>query len=294
LSNKISGIYCIEIIIDGISRKYIGFARNIKARWNGHKSRLRKNQHENPYLQNSWNKYGEEKFRFYIIQELRDDIELLISMEMYFICYYNTYWRDGDGFNLTRGGEGTIGVYYSPERRKQISERQKGEKGPNYGKHLSQEAKDKLSEARKGELSPWWGRCHTEETKIKMSMAQSGSCSHLYGTHWTEEQKLVRSTWWESLSEEDKKCIVDKQTEKRIGSKHKDASSKYLGVSLDPRTNRWYARLRYQGKAIFLGYFENQIEAALAYNEAALEYFGWKAKLNEISEEEIQNLWNQD
>ena len=67
----ICGIYCIENIMDG--KKYIGQSKNIYTRWYQHKLELNYNKHGNRYLQNAWNKYGENNFKFYIIEKCSED-----------------------------------------------------------------------------------------------------------------------------------------------------------------------------------------------------------------------------
>ncbi len=62
-------------------------------------------------------------------------------------------------------------------------------------------------------------------------------------------------------------------------------SSIYKGVSWRPRTKKWQARIRVDYKAIHLGYFNSEIEAAERYNEAAKEHFGEFAWLNKIEKE---------
>lgn len=56
------------------------------------------------------------------------------------------------------------------------------------------------------------------------------------------------------------------------------------GVRLDTRRNLYRARIKVEGKDTWLGYFKTEIEAAKAYNEAALTYFGEFARFNVIED----------
>jgi len=56
--------------------------------------------------------------------------------------------------------------------------------------------------------------------------------------------------------------------------------SQYKGVRRDAKYNRWDARIKSMGKSIYLGYFKSEVEAARAYDEAALRLFGEFARLN--------------
>jgi hypothetical protein len=64
----------------------------------------------------------------------------------------------------------------------------------------------------------------------------------------------------------------------------KKTSSKYLGVSWNKRHKKWVAKIRYmqKGRTVmkFLGYYCDQIEAARAYDMAALKYHREFANLN--------------
>lgn len=59
-------------------------------------------------------------------------------------------------------------------------------------------------------------------------------------------------------------------------------SSSYRGVSWSKKDKRWVAQICKDYSNEVLGYFKNEKEAALAYNEAALKYFGEFARLNEV------------
>jgi group I intron endonuclease len=63
-----SGIYKILNVTTG--KFYIGSSKNIDTRFTQHRNKLNKNKHYNTYLQNAWNKYGEESFKFEIVEEV--------------------------------------------------------------------------------------------------------------------------------------------------------------------------------------------------------------------------------
>jgi hypothetical protein len=65
----------------------------------------------------------------------------------------------------------------------------------------------------------------------------------------------------------------------------KKTTSIYKGVRKDKRPNRirpWIASIRLSGKQEYLGFFRTEIEAAQAYNQAAIIHFGPFALLNEL------------
>lgn len=64
--------------------------------------------------------------------------------------------------------------------------------------------------------------------------------------------------------------------------KRDNGSSKYKGVGWYKRYRKWHARIRINGTRKHLGYFDDEREAALVYNEAARKYFGEFARLNAI------------
>lgn len=57
------------------------------------------------------------------------------------------------------------------------------------------------------------------------------------------------------------------------------ATSRYKGVSWDKEKQKWHARIR-NGRTIFLGRYESEIDAARAYDVAALAAYGEFAVLN--------------
>ena len=104
------------------------------------------------------------------------------------------------GYNLLKGGRNKI----PDERtRAKMSESHRGEKHPNYGKHLSEETRRKIGESHRAEnlseesrikmIESQKGRRASKETREKMSKARKGKRvgkdNPMYGKHLSEETK---------------------------------------------------------------------------------------------------------
>jgi len=169
---KICGIYSIENLITG--KIYVGKSENIKERFAKHKNALINNYHYNKHLQRSWNKYGEDNFKFNIVEICSNDI--LSDKEKFYIKVYKT--NDNKyGYNLTNGGEGISGFKHSEETKKYLSEIQTG-------KIVSEETKQKISKAFKGENNHFFGKKLSDEHKEKMKNSWS------YEKHITPERSI--------------------------------------------------------------------------------------------------------
>lgn len=121
VKNDKSGIYKITNLAN--SKIYIGESKAIYHRWYAHKCALRKNKHSNQYLQNAWNKYKEDFFKFEIIELLPDaeKSELLIR-ENYWIEFY----KSGDveiGYNIPK-----INDFEKERNRRKLYEKKKAAK----------------------------------------------------------------------------------------------------------------------------------------------------------------------
>lgn len=63
-------------------------------------------------------------------------------------------------------------------------------------------------------------------------------------------------------------------------TKRPKALSKFKGVTWNSQCNKWLARITYNKKQIRIGHFTNEVDAALAYDSKAKEYFKDFASLN--------------
>jgi len=77
-----------------------------------------------------------------------------------------------------------------------------------------------------------------------------------------------------------RECTHRQNTFNRLGGKR--GLSVYKGVSFYKRDKKWMSRLFIDGNCIYLGLFDEEKDAGIAYNEAAKKYFGEFAMLNQI------------
>jgi group I intron endonuclease len=244
-----SGIYSIENKIN--KNKYIGKSIEPNNRWYKHISKLRNNNHENQYLQNAWNKYGEENFKFCIIEECE---KLYLSeREIYYIKKLNT--KRPNGYNLTDGGDGLLGRKVSKKTREKMSKKRKirlsnPKNHPMYGKKHSEKAKKKMSLSHKN---------ISIATRKKMSNSAKGNSSHLGYPRSEETKNGLR--------------------QKAIGSKHKNATSIFSGVAWDSFNKRWIVSI-WNKKKEHIGRFEDEKIASFAYDDRCFEIYGDLSKLN--------------
>ncbi len=138
---KISGIYTITNISTG--RIYIGSSNDILARWKHHKIKLKSSTHDNTYLQNSWNKYGEDNFKFEILEEYIK--ELLLAMEHYWCTVLRVHSREF-GYNIKPT---------HPEKTNLCSDETKTRMSAAQKLTWNQERKDYQSSLFKGRINFW-------------------------------------------------------------------------------------------------------------------------------------------
>ena len=159
ITQKKSGIYKIINKVNG--KYYVGRTNNFEDRWQKHKTDLVKNRHHNDLLQNSWNKYGENNFKFLIVESSESDLKELEQK------YLNIAEKEQDkcynlNFNALYGND-KLSLYSKDKIRNSL-----------LGKKHSIETKNKISNSKSGTNHHFYGKKLSEETKLKMSNSHKG------------------------------------------------------------------------------------------------------------------------
>lgn len=166
--------YDVYKITNKINNKvYIGItSKGLSARWKEH---LYNAEHGCPFkLYNALRKYGKENFSIELI-DFCNSWEELEEKEKYYISEYKSL-QDEFGYNMTEGGDGTIGRYVTMETRDKI--RQKA-----LGREVSEETREKLSEA---------GKIRTEGRIAYWESGKIGDNRHKPILQYTKEGNFVR------------------------------------------------------------------------------------------------------
>jgi len=183
MSSK-SGIYQILNLLDG--KVYVGKASLFRTRWGTHRTALRRGVHCNPALQSAWSKYGEQSFRFEVLEEVSDPT--LLSQREGFYCNLLNVFDRRFGYNLEPIDPFGVSSM-SNETKRKMSVAKLGKPGPWAGKKrpMSQEHIENLRAAAQRRVGiprsettcqkvseALTGLKRSEETRRKISQAQFG------------------------------------------------------------------------------------------------------------------------
>lgn len=155
-----AGIYCIRFGLN--ERIYIGSSMKLNRRKSQHLWKLRRNIHDNPKLQNYYNKYGEELFSFSVLEIIDDCFDAVRKKEQEYLNkyyaqeYINSNFKD-DRFdklllNVTPEVD-FMRVHWTDERKKSLIKR-------NKEFIWTDEMRKKVSDSKKGKTK-------SEEEKLR-------------------------------------------------------------------------------------------------------------------------------
>ena len=163
----------------------------------------------------------------YEVEILFDDLtwEEACQKEIEFIALYGRVdLKTGTLANMTKGGDGMVGVIRSEEYRLQVSERQKDGKAYWFGKKLSKEHKEKIA-------AHLWGRKISEEHRKKLSDSIKGEKHPYYGKTSPRGIKVIDTETniiYDSISMCEKSTNYKKLQEKLSGKKPNNTPIVYL------------------------------------------------------------------
>lgn len=186
--------YELYLITNEIThKKYVGQTSSeigYKRRFDIHCSTaMYKYRKDNSILHASIRKYGKESFS---VKRLLKDIDedKIDFYEQLWIMKLDTFYRGGNGYNMTLGGQGIHGYHHTEETKKKVSEMFRGRsvpedviqkrkdttsknkslekrsKNPLWKQHISEGAKKRFET----EPSTFKGRKHTQEAKDTIAM----------------------------------------------------------------------------------------------------------------------------
>jgi group I intron endonuclease len=167
---------------------YVGSTINKKVRFRQHRNMLRGNRHHCKHLQAAWNKYGEDKFDFRVVEEVSESLSLQQIEDIYLMqhvgkphCYNSGYSSDAPWRNAPPEKTPNFGKAMAQKQKEKISQTLKEFYAEDYmnhprvGKQHTAEAKAKISAAKLANpVAPWQGKERGEETRQKISKAQRG------------------------------------------------------------------------------------------------------------------------
>lgn len=212
-------IYRIRNVLN--DHYYIGSTVDSRKRFWAHRKALRSDQHDCIHLQRAWNKYGEDVFRFEIVEQLASREELYPVEQRWLdehfgknYCYnvaahadspmrdaspeMRTLLAEKTKAWLEREGHPRQGYKCTPEEVAYSAERRKGKHaGPEhyrYGKTVSEETRKKIGDTQRGKAKAPGRKVSPEGlAKIRANIEAGRSHMHWLGKQHTEEAKLKMS-----------------------------------------------------------------------------------------------------
>ena len=211
-------VYKIRNIING--HYYIGSTVDSRKRFWAHRKDLRNNVHVCVHLQRAWNKYGEDAFKFEIVQKLHSRNDLFPTEQKLLnehfgkdYCYNVAAYADAPMRDaspemrarlaertkawLERDGHPRQGVPHTDESKQQMSESRTGKAaGPEhyrYGKTVSPEVRKRIGDAQRGKPKAPGRKVSAEGMEKIRAAAAAGHYSHWTGRNHTEESKAKMS-----------------------------------------------------------------------------------------------------
>ena len=203
-------------------RCYVGSSVNVFRRFDSHLKMLTNKKHHSYSLQNAWNKYGEDAFRFIILECLHSK-EMLLEREQHWIDVLKAY---GHGYNRVPKAASTIGYKHTDDARQRMSKAKKGKPSPKRGVPVSEAQREFLRTLRLGKkMSPeaiaksadgHRGLKRTAETRKKMSASLKKAYSNPELKRQVSER--TRELHRQGRLKGPKGCVRSQETREKIAA----------------------------------------------------------------------------
>ena len=219
---------CLYSLTSPSGHQYIGIAKDANKRWAVHKSAAKTTNSQSALYQ-AIRKYGFDSFEKKIL--VIGEFDYVKELEPKAIIAFNT--KKPNGYNLTDGGDGTVGYKMSDETKALIAEKTRTRmqnpesilllRNANLGKQQSAETNKK--KGRPGVPSGMLGKTHSEETRQRISQSLVGN-AHTKGHTLSDEhkRKVSEAMKGRQFSEETRKKmslaskgrIISEETRRKI------------------------------------------------------------------------------
>jgi group I intron endonuclease len=211
-------IYKIRNVVN--EHYYVGSTVDSRKRFWAHRKALRLGKHDCLHLQRAWVKYGEDCFKFEIVEQLNSKEELYPAEQKWLdehhgkeYCYNSAAHADSPMRDaspemrarlaektkawLEREGHPRQGYKCTPEEIAYSAEQRKGkhagEQHYRYGKTVSDEVRKKIGDAQRGKPKAAGRKISAEGMAKIKAAAEAGHYDHWTGKKHTEESKAKMS-----------------------------------------------------------------------------------------------------
>jgi hypothetical protein len=285
-------------------KHYIGLTTtSLDERTRQHKGRAKSG--DTKYLYNAIRKYNMIDTLELIKIDTADTFHELCEKEIRYIIDYNSYYMNGNGYNMTYGGEGTNGYVYTEEARDQQSERMKEyyKNNPEAGKEHSErminhynenpEEREKQGERMKTILE-------NPEIREKMRESQQKRWENQEAREQMSEAKISYYVENPDAGKEHSKRMIDHYKDQEAIEKNRKAQLKYHEEHPDARermseiaNNYWSNQeARDQQSERRINYFQNTPDARQKNSESQKKRFKDPLERKRMSEIKIEQYKN--